>query len=288
MITDKDIESIKNIQIDDEFKALCPNLTYEELDQLRENILSDGEFREPLIVWNQTLIDGHNRLEVWHNITNEQRQRVAPPRIKLMDFSSHDEASDWIINNQTGRRNLAPSQRAYLVGKLYQAEKKNTSVQADEPATPNPAIGHNVQKLSTADRIGKEHGISGKQVRRDAKFSKAVDELAKNIGPHTKTEMLNTPALSKKKIVELGSLPADQQKEAYEREMGRGKPLPEPIKPQFDDKKFESDIGKVIRGVYHRFDILGGIHHRNECERHLRAFYDALQRWRAENNTSEN
>ena len=52
-----------NLLIDAEFKNLIPPLTDEELQQLEQNILSDG-IREPLVIWNSTLIDGHNRYAI--------------------------------------------------------------------------------------------------------------------------------------------------------------------------------------------------------------------------------
>ena len=37
--------------------------------------------------------------------------------------------------------------------------------------------GQNVQKLSTAEEIGKQYGVDEKTVRRDADFSEAVDKV---------------------------------------------------------------------------------------------------------------
>jgi len=57
MISDNEQQSIQNIEIDDEFKIVCPPLSYEEREQLKYNILSDGEFLDPLIVWDGILIE---------------------------------------------------------------------------------------------------------------------------------------------------------------------------------------------------------------------------------------
>ena len=37
--------------------------------------------------------------------------------------------------------------------------------------------GQNVQKLTTAEQIGKEYGVDEKTIRRDADFSEAVDKV---------------------------------------------------------------------------------------------------------------
>ena len=53
------------IQIDPEFKALIPPLSADESAQLEANLVADG-CRDPLVVWGDTLIDGHNRKAIHH------------------------------------------------------------------------------------------------------------------------------------------------------------------------------------------------------------------------------
>ena len=52
------------LKIDPEFQSQIPPLTEEEFKQLQDNILKDGEVYEPIIVWNETIIDGHNRWKI--------------------------------------------------------------------------------------------------------------------------------------------------------------------------------------------------------------------------------
>ncbi|MDX5584306.1 MAG: hypothetical protein QNK20_05165, partial [Aureibaculum sp.] len=49
--------------INQEFKKLIPKLSIEEFNQLEKNIISDG-CRDPLVLWDDTIIDGHNRFEI--------------------------------------------------------------------------------------------------------------------------------------------------------------------------------------------------------------------------------
>ena len=51
------------MKIDAEFQSLIPPLTYEEKKMLEESILSEG-CRDAIVVWNDTIIDGHNRYEI--------------------------------------------------------------------------------------------------------------------------------------------------------------------------------------------------------------------------------
>ena len=54
---------LKKLMIDSEFKDLIPPLQKEERDQLEANIRAEG-CRDPLTVWGDILIDGHNRHEI--------------------------------------------------------------------------------------------------------------------------------------------------------------------------------------------------------------------------------
>ena len=58
-----------DIVIDDEFQVLIPQLSVDEFKILEENIRKDG-CRDPLVVWNGILVDGHNRYKICtkHNL----------------------------------------------------------------------------------------------------------------------------------------------------------------------------------------------------------------------------
>ena len=96
--------------IDKEFAELIPPLTEEEYKGLEESLLSEG-CRDAIVVWNDTLIDGHNRYRICteHNIPFQTVQR---------DFADRNAAMLWMIHNQLGRRNLLPYVRSDLALKL--------------------------------------------------------------------------------------------------------------------------------------------------------------------------
>ena len=95
------------MEIKQEFKNLMPPLKEAEYSELESSILAEG-CREPLIVWNNILVDGHHRYEICtkHNI---------PFKVINKDFEDENEAMLWIINNQLGRRNITDFARAELV-----------------------------------------------------------------------------------------------------------------------------------------------------------------------------
>lgn len=110
-----------DLLVDPEFKTLIPPLDPNELKELEESILKEG-CRDELVVWKETntLLDGHNRLEICHHLGK-------PYRIKLISLPDREVAKIWIITNQFARRNLSPYQRSVLALKLeeiYRAKAK--------------------------------------------------------------------------------------------------------------------------------------------------------------------
>ncbi len=94
------------IKINPKFKNKIPELQESEFKQLEENIVQYG-CREPLVVWNGFIVDGHNRYVICikHNI---------PYQIKEEHFESEQDAIMFVIKNQLGRRNISAYQRAVL------------------------------------------------------------------------------------------------------------------------------------------------------------------------------
>lgn len=105
-----------NIKIDPEFRQLIPALQSEEYLQLEANLLADG-CRDPLVLWNDILIDGHNRYEICtrHNIAYSTVQR---------DFEDRHEAKLWMLRNQLGRRNLPDPVRIKLAHEMKKTESE--------------------------------------------------------------------------------------------------------------------------------------------------------------------
>ena len=94
------------MKIDSEFQALIPPLSADERTQLEANLLADG-CRDPLVVWGDVLIDGHNRYEIC------TRLGIDYDTLEI-EFDSRDGVIEWIIKNQFGRRNLSDYQRGVL------------------------------------------------------------------------------------------------------------------------------------------------------------------------------
>ncbi len=95
------------LKVDEDLQKVAPPLADFEIKMLQEDILEHG-CKCPLIVWGDTLVDGHNRYHIC-------REAGIPFAIEQMDFSDKTEAKLWIVKNQLGRRNLKDFQRCEMV-----------------------------------------------------------------------------------------------------------------------------------------------------------------------------
>ena len=178
-----------NLKIDPEFQSQIPPLTDDEFKQLEENILKEGKLISPLIVWNNTLVDGHNRYAIL-----QKHPEIYFSTMPLR-FENREEAIAWICRNQLGRRNLSSEQKRYLLGKQYEAEKKAAKIFRGNQYTLAKKSGgahddnhHSGKK--TCDRIAEENGVSKATVLRASKYMKGV-EIAESLIPGMREKILN-------------------------------------------------------------------------------------------------
>ena len=200
------MNSVATLRIDPELRALIPPLTEEEKRLLEESIVSEG-CRDPLVVWGDVLIDGHNRYDIC-------MRRDVPFRVVQREFADKHEAKDWIIRNQLGRRNLTPEQRSYLIGKQYQERKRaqggTGANQYTREQTP--------QSEGTAQKIAAENKVSRATVERAAQFALAVDTIARNVGEEVREKILSREVpLAAKDVQKVARLEPEKQKAIIEK-----------------------------------------------------------------------
>lgn len=147
-----------NISIDQELKNLIPPLTEEEYAGLEESILNEG-CRDAIVLWGETIIDGHNRYEICtkHGIYFRTVQK---------EFEDRNAAKLWMMQNQLARRNLNDFQRIEITHKCEDAVKAKAKERQSEYYG-NQYDGlmekfPEVQTSTSRDELGKMAGVSGK------------------------------------------------------------------------------------------------------------------------------
>ena len=185
-----------NLKIDPEFQNQIPPLTDDEYKQLEENILKEGKLLSPLIVWNNTLVDGHNRYAIL-----QKHPEIYFSTMPLR-FENREEAIAWICRNQLGRRNLTPEQKKFLIGKQYSVEHRKPGGNGNNQytATTQEAVQEELCQIDTIPptsaeasirkQIAERNNVSESYVARSEKFMRGV-EIMEQMMPGTKEKILS-------------------------------------------------------------------------------------------------
>lgn len=246
---------LSSLKIDPEFSAQILPLSFDELHQLELNMIRDGKLTDPIIVWNKTILDGHNR----YNLL--KKHSFIEYEIKEMEFSSRQDALIWICNHQLGRRNLTPERRKYLIGKRYEAEKQisqnrgNQYTSAKKDATDqNDPCQNKSGSHVTRQRIAKETGTSEGYVQRAEKYMNGV-EAADEAAPGAREEILNGKIkAADREICAIAKAPKEQRPEIVAElrkpKSKRDKQLTSPTKsPSVKDESPDDDGSRFLIGM---------------------------------------
>ena len=185
-----------NLKTDPEFQSQIPPLTDDEFKQLEENILKEGKLISPLIVWGNTLVDGHNRYEIV-----QEHPEISFSTMPL-PFESREEVLAWICKNQLGRRNLTPEQKKFLIGKQYSVEHRkpggngnNQHTAAAKKTAPEElcqidTIPPTSAEASIRKQIAERNNVSESYVARSEKFMRGV-EIMEQMVPGMQEKILS-------------------------------------------------------------------------------------------------
>lgn len=210
------------LKIDKGFQELIRPLFKNEYLQLEENLMSDG-CREPIAVWNDVIVDGHNRYKIC-------TEHGIPFAVEEMSFSCREEAIAWICANQLGRRNLTEESRKYLIGKQYESEKiisRKQSIYRDsredcsglpyETFIPDSGNRMIETRKKTAARIAEENQISHGTVEKYSLYSRAIEEI-KSKEPQMAAKILSGRyKVSHNSVLTLSKRSADEIRELNKR-----------------------------------------------------------------------
>ena len=180
---------------------------------MRRSLIAEG-CRDDLIRWkgHQCLVEGFHRLELCRELGTSYR-------IKDKEFADREAVKAWIVQNQTGRRNLSAEGMSYFRGLRYQAEKMSHG-----GARPRSHSTYQSDRLDTAQRLAQEFGVGPATIYRDGKFAKAVDAIARNCGLEIKPRMLaRDTGLKRGAVRRLAKMDPGEQRDAIRQWLETGK-----------------------------------------------------------------
>lgn len=164
--------TMQALTIDPEFENLIISLKADEREELEKSILSEG-CRDPIITWNGTIVDGHNRYKICnqHNIP-----------FKTVDhaFESRDEVKIWMLRNQIGRRNLNDYEKSRLAlmmkDVISKKAKENYENNVGRPSKSCQNSDTIIEKIDTKKELAKIAGVSHDTINKVEFIEKNADE----------------------------------------------------------------------------------------------------------------
>jgi len=196
-----------DVIIDEEFQKLLPPLAANVFSDLEESLLQFG-VRDPLVLWDNILIDGYNRFTI-------SKKHDLPFNTVSMEFPSRDNVIVWIIKNQMERRNLTPAEVRRYRGMHYNALKRMVGSptgrnQYSEEFLQNEEIPQN---RSTVSILAELYNVSRSTIERDGKIASAFDSIGE-LSPKIKMDILSGKThITNKQLEELSSAPAEEIKD---------------------------------------------------------------------------
>jgi len=162
------------LKIKEEFKELIPSLSADEYFQLEDNILKEG-IREPIITWNDYIIDGHNRFDIATRFNLEYET-------KSKHFKDKEEVKEWMILNQLGRRNLSNYDRSILALQItdmfIKKAKENLKSSGENYGKGCQKSDKAIDKIDTKKELAKVANVSHDTIAKVKKIQeKAPEEI---------------------------------------------------------------------------------------------------------------
>ncbi|HEY4292633.1 plasmid replication/partition related protein [Luteibacter sp.] len=202
-----------HIVINEELKAYIDPLTPDEYESLERSLLAEG-CRDTLVLWGDTLVDGHNRYGIC-------RKHDIPFRtVQNERFQSLDDVHLWMIEQHLGRRSVSDFQRGVLALRKREilAERRARADGAEDAETPpdvpfdttgaHPVPPKAPRQAPTDSRkdIAREARISSNQVG-------MIEKIRKEAAPEV-VAAVKSGSLSISAAAAVASLPEEEQRAA--------------------------------------------------------------------------
>ena len=161
--------------INPEFQNLIPSLNLEELSSLEASLKHEG-CRDPLVVWNNTIIDGHHRYAIC------TKHGISFDVVEKSELETELDVKLWMINNQFSRRNLPTETRLALAYRFKEFEAEKAK---ERQGTRNDLVDSDI---NIAQPVGRSKTFECKKRGRGT-----LGEIAKKAGvSHTTAEQYDT------------------------------------------------------------------------------------------------
>jgi len=204
-----------DIVVLEDLKAYIDPLTTDEYEALERSLLAEG-CRDALVLWNDILVDGHNRYGIC------QKHGLPFETVQNTRFQSMEDVHLWMIEQHLGRRSVSDYQRGVLalrkraiLGARQQAQR-DAEAKAAMPAPDADAAA----EAGTEDRPPWDdvpQPVSRAELAREAKLSSNQVLMIERIhaqGTPELVDALKAGEISISAAAAVASLPEDEQRSA--------------------------------------------------------------------------
>lgn len=189
-----------NIRINDELRAYIDPLTANEYAALERSLLAEG-CRDALILWNDVLIDGHNRYAIC------KKHGIEFKTVQNNSFATIEDVMLWMIDNHLARRSVSDFQRGMLALRKKSILSERTKAQQESGAASGteaaPAEAPAQPPLATREDLAKVAGISSNAISR-------IEKIQKTAAPEL-VEAVRAGTISLNAAAAVASLPSAEQ-----------------------------------------------------------------------------
>jgi hypothetical protein len=175
---------MKKLKIDPEFENAIPHHTEETLALLERDILADGKAEQPIRVWEDVIIDGHNRYKIC-------TKHKLPFTVEQVTFPSRQHALLWIMRNYLRARHHTSERRLLTLARACELES----------AISGSGLGASKKKVAI------EQGVSTRTLDRAIELKSALEKMPDDI-----RERVLQDGASHAVIVAISRFEEDQQR----------------------------------------------------------------------------
>jgi len=157
-----------NITINDELRSFVDPLSPIEQAALERSLLAEG-CRDALVLWRDTLIDGHNRYELC------QKHGIPFRTVHNNTFESIEDVMLWMIDNHLARRSVSDFQRGVLALKKKEIVSARVAERpADEAGDADAALDPASPPWNTREDVARAARVSSNTISQIERIQKAA------------------------------------------------------------------------------------------------------------------
>jgi transcriptional regulator with XRE-family HTH domain len=156
-----------NITINDELRSFVDPLTEIEYAALERSLQAEG-CRDALVLWNDILIDGHNRYAIC------QRHGIEFRTVQNNSFASIDDVKLWMIDNHLARRSVSDFQRGLLAIRKKQIVSTRMAQRAAEAPPESDQAPDESPPWNTREEVAKAARVSPNTISQIERIQKAA------------------------------------------------------------------------------------------------------------------